>query len=303
MDINWKSQSKTEKLTSKKSSKIHTLEAPIKVKDLQSKRKIMENYQKNYEFKNIYEKYNKLLSKRKIAKSIEVKGSSHKLSLPAIKDPIQLSNLNDNNNNSGSSKSNLKNNSLFYIKGSNYRTINPRITYEINNSTIAPSLNLNSSSKQSNKFNKNRYHISISAIYDNFKNIYLASLKHYRSKIKEAEEDYKEQLNLLRQEKIKKSKDEELFKKYELGFNREKHQEDMRKKYKFFQEVNLSDNLTKIFHKILENIKRKAKPKKEHVIKLKKIEINSNRRIINSMKRKDKVYEDKFENFLKEYQI
>ena len=232
--------------------------------------KYPQTLERKFQFNFVVKAYNNLIKIKEVKNrhsnnSVEKKLNSHRLYLPIIK---EFNLINDNNsNNINTNNNNIKDDeyissTYIYKKENNNRNnsiINPFDNSENNNdelndlysksknfleksnSTISQSI-INNKSNLSSKYisenDKDKIifkNLSHGSIFEAYKKKYLSSIQEYKTRNKLAENTFKKQLEKIKNMKIKKSKNEELFKEYELKFNPEKFTEKLKNEYLFFQ--------------------------------------------------------------------
>ena len=283
---------------------------------------VPQTLERKFQFNYIVRTFNSLINNRKRGtNSVESKGSSQRLYLPIIKEFESAKKNNNSNDNEYRYKSykkdiNLNNqNSLRNIPlydysennneeliDNNFKTKN---ILEKSNSTISQSLINNKSVSSSIMFNENEKdkiifrNLSHGSIFEAYKKQYLASIKEYKSRNKIAEANFKEQLEIIKNEKFKKSKNEEFFKEYELKFNPNKITQKLKNEFQFFQngEINLnkknSIDEAEIRRKNLFKEPKNNEDKKNNsnYYEMKHNGIKPSQRIIQNMIRKEKKIE------------
>lgn len=240
-----------------------------------------QKFERKFQFRYLIRTFNNLINnKKRNTISVEDRKNYPKLYLPSIKE-FNLSKSNNNINNNNIKNQDYQNN-YNYLYNKDYNGYKNNInklqnSYNISeiinkekdvnyinktNNKLSKSNNLersNSSMSQTIINNKNNSkneiekktlfkNLSHTSIFDVYKNNYLSSLKDYKSRNKLAEDNFKEQLEKIKKEKFPKSKNEELFKEYEVRFNPDKFTEDLKNEFHFFQE---EDNNKKSLRKKL----------------------------------------------------
>ena len=245
----------------------------------------VEDFERRFQFNNIVRSYNNLIANKKRIENVEGKENSKGFYLPIIKEiKIEKHGMNNDSDfydtggyiretsemqNQGiKSSSNINsfgNNDLNerYMRSKNYGT----------NSTLSQSVIFNKSnlnSKMSSDYERERKKIflknlSNDSLFAAYKARFLLAKKDFKNKNKLAEIDYKNQLKKMRKEKkIRKSKNEDLFKEYKAEFNENKVKAKLKDEYNFFQNetekktISETDlNLDKLIKKIKKNEEKK----------------------------------------------
>lgn len=224
----------------------------------------MEDFERRFQFNNLVRAYNHLIGKKKRnTGSVDEKETTNKLSLPVIKEiKIKKHGMNYSESEVGFNESDYetenKNEGIRTIKNYNSSENNNIDSYntkpelkdkssknklEKTHSTMSQSYIFNKSnikSKMTLDYDKERKrlllrNLSNDSIFAQYKVRYMLALKDYKDKTKLAQINYQNELEKIRNEKLPKSKNEELFKVYELDFNPNKAKLKLKNDYNFFQ--------------------------------------------------------------------
>ena len=275
----------------------------------------MEEFERKFKYNKIGRTNNHLINKeKKFSNSVESKDNEKKIYLPVIKEfKIKNSNKTDKDNGFNDSgyaleNSDNKNNLIKSIHNfTSENCENDELSDKIRksrlnrtNSTLSQSLMFNVSnmnSKINNDIEKEKKRVllrnlSNNSIFAVHKAKYLLAVKDYKKKSKLAEEEYKEQLIKIKKEKMPKSKNEELFKEYELKFNPNIMKNKLIHEFNFFQNdihkksINPTDlRLMKLFKKLKKNEEKKNAIT---LFDVKRDNLKPSQRSIKNMLRKDK---------------
>ena len=284
----------------------------------------VEDFERRFQFNNVVRTYNNLIgNKKRINNSVEGKENSKGSYLPIIKE-IKIkkhgmgeSDFNDSgiiqelsenknqviksvrNNYNSSDNNNLD----LYNSNNDLNDRNLKSKYYGTNSTLSQSIvfnksNLNSNMSLDNDNDKKKIlmrNLSHESIFAAYKERYLLAMKDFKNKSKLAELDYKKQLEKIKREKMPKSKNEELFKEYELKFNADRIKEKLKDQFHFFQHeiqkgaINETDiRLNRLFKKLKKNEEKKTA---WSYLDIRHNNIKPSQRSIQNMLRKDKKVE------------
>ena len=309
--------------------------------DFSKKNKFSDSLERKFQFNYVVKTFNSLIKNRKRnTNSVENKFNSQRLFLPIIKE-FNLTKRNDNNNsidNNNLKEEEFKYNSFIYKKDNNNNINNNFIKlknipfYDISennndelndnfsksknllersNSTISQSIinnksNISSKIMSDNEKDKDKIifrNLSHGSIFEAYKKQYLSSLEEYKTKNKMAENTFKEQLEKIKKLKIQKSKNEDLFKEYELKFNPENFKTKLKNEFHFFQngdkikKKNIDEDALyrkKLFNDIKNNEDNKNN---SYYYEMRHNGIKPSQRIIQNMLRREKKLES-YENSL-----
>lgn len=284
---------------------------------------VPQTLERKFQFNYIVRTFNSLINNRKRnTNSVEIKGNSQRLYLPIIKE-FELTKKNNNNSKDNENRyksykkeinlnnsNSLRNIPLYdYSENNNEELIDntskSKNILEKSNSTISQSLINNKSVSSSKMINENEKdkiifrNLSHGSIFEAYKKQYLASIKEYKSRNKLAEANFKEQLERIKNEKFQKSKNEEFFKEYELKFNPNKINQNLKNEFQFFQNVDIDLNKKKSIDeaeirrkKLFKDLKNNEdKINNSNYYEMKHNGIKPSQRIIQNMIRKEKKIE------------
>ena len=254
----------------------------------------VEDFERRFQFNNVVRSYNNLIGNKKRIENAEGKENSKGVYLPIIKEiKIKKHGMNNDSgfNDSGylqetsemknhGKKSYINNN----INSSDINELEPyntnnelnekyiRSKYYGTNSTLSQSVIFNKSnlnSKMSSDYVRERKKIlmrnlSHDSIFAAYKARLSLAKKDFKDKSKLAEINYKIKLEKLKNEKMPKSKNEELFKEYELKFSEDRLKEKLKDEFNFFHNeigkktINETDiRLERLFRKLKKNEEKK----------------------------------------------
>ena len=284
----------------------------------------VEDFERRFQFNNVVRTYNNLIgNKTKISNNMESKENSKGSYLPIIKEiKIKKSSMNDYEYNDSaynqessenrnkmikSVKNNYnssENNELdLYNSNNDFNERNRKSKYYGTNSTLSQSMVFNKSNVNSNMTIDNieekkkllLRNLSHESIFAAYKARYLLATKDFKNKTKLAEIDYKRQLEKIKREKMPKSKNEELFKEYELKFSADRMKEKLKDEFHFFHQeiqkraINETDlRLERLFKKLKKNEEKKTI---WSYFDIKHNNIKPSQRSIKNMLRKDRKVE------------
>ena len=284
----------------------------------------VEDFERRFQFNNVVRTYNNLIgNKTKISNNMESKENSKGSYLPIIKEiKIKKSSMNDYEYNDSaynqessenrnkmikSVKNNYnssENNELdLYNSNNDFNERNRKSKYYGTNSTLSQSMVFNKSNVNSNMTLDNveekkkllLRNLSHESIFAAYKARYLLATKDFKNKTKLAEIDYKRQLEKIKREKMPKSKNEELFKEYELKFSADRMKEKLKDEFDFFHQeiqkraINETDlRLERLFKKLKKNEEKKTI---WSYFDMKHNNIKPSQRSIKNMLRKDRKVE------------
>ena len=284
----------------------------------------VEDFERRFQFNNVVRTYNNLIgNKTKISNNMESKENSKGSYLPIIKEiKIKKSSMNDYEYNDSaynqessenrnkmikSVKNNYnssENNELdLYNSNNDFNERNRKSNYYGTNSTLSQSMvfnksNINSNMTLDNVEEKKKLllrNLSHESIFAAYKARYLLATKDFKNKTKLAEIDYKRQLEKIKREKMPKSKNEELFKEYELKFSADRMKEKLKDEFHFFHQeiqkraINETDlRLERLFKKLKKNEEKKTI---WSYFDIKHNNIKPSQRSIKNMLRKDRKVE------------
>lgn len=284
--------------------------------------------ERQFQFNFVVKTFNSLINnkKRKTGNSQDIKGRFSHLFLPSIKNSSSSKNINKNNcinneellsnlpsNNKESPQlNNLASNN--YSENNNNKTLNELSekfskskNLDKSNSTIVSQSIVNNrvNSKMINQNNeteseKNRSifrNLSHGSIFAAYKKQYLSSIREYKLKNKIAENNFKEQLEKIRKEKVPKSKNEEYFKEYEIKFNPYSLTAKLRNEFQFFRnDVPLKSKTVDLINQ--RRKKNYEDKKNSNYYDIINNEMKPSKRIIRNMLRRDKKMEQYEESLL-----
>ena len=284
----------------------------------------VEDFERRFQFNNVVRTYNNLIgNKKKISNSIESKENSKGSYLPIIKEiKIKKNNKNDYeyndsayNQESSENKNKMiksvrnnynssENNELdLYNSNNDFNERNRKSKYYGTNSTLSQSMVFNKSHINSNMSLDNieekkkllMRNLSHESIFEAYKARYALATKDFKNKSKLAESDYRRQLEIIKKEKMPKSKNEEFFKEYELKFSADRMKEKLKDEFHFFHQeiqkkaINETDlRLERLFKKLKKNEEKKSI---WSYFDIKRNNIKPSQRSILNMLRKDKKVE------------
>ena len=284
----------------------------------------VEDFERRFQFNNVVRTYNNLIgNKTKISNNMESKENSKGSYLPIIKEiKIKKNSMNDYEYNDSaynqessenrnkiikSVKNNYnssENNELdLYNSNNDFNERNRKSKYYGTNSTLSQSMVFNKSNVNSNMTIDNieekkkllLRNLSHESIFAAYKARYLLATKDFKNKTKLAEIDYKRQLEKIKKEKMPKSKNEELFKEYELKFSADRMKEKLKDEFHFFHQeiqkraINETDlRLERLFKKLKKNEDKKTI---WSYFDMKHNNIKPSQRSIKNMLRKDRKVE------------
>jgi hypothetical protein len=270
-----------------------------------------QSLERKFQFNFIVKSFNSLIkNKKRNTNSVESNQKSQRLYLPIIKEYNLLKdnkNEEENKFNTPNSKNEMYINEYFKkfpfyeIHDGNEEFSKSKNLLERSNSTISQSINNNNKSCTSSKLNNDNEkdniifrNLSHGSIFEAYKKQYLSSVRDYKIKSKLAETVFIDKLEKLKNLKFKKSKNEELFKEYELNFNPERITNNLKKEFQFFQDDSFKKkNIDKQEirrKKLFNNIKHKE-DKKSGLYEMKHNEMKPSQRIIQNMLRREKKLE------------
>ena len=224
----------------------------------------MEDFERRFQFNNLVREYNHLIAKKKPTNvSVDEKDTASKLFLPIIKEiKIKKHGMNDSESEVGFNESEYetenKNEGIRALKNYNSSENNnidsfntkpelkdksSKTKFDKTHTTLSQSFVFNKSNikgKMSLDYDKEKKrlllrNLSNDSIFAQYKVRYMLALKDYKDKTKLAQMNYQNELEKIRNEKLPKSKNEELFKVYELDFNSNKMKIKLKNEFNFFQ--------------------------------------------------------------------
>ena len=266
---------------------------------------VPQSLERKFQFNFVVKSFNSLIkNKKRNTNSVENNQKSQRLYLPIIKEyNLIKDNKNEEENkfNTPNSKNDRYINEYFkkfpfYEIHDSNEEFSKSKNLERSNSTISQSINNNNKSNTSSKLNNDNEkdniifrNLSHGSIFEAYKKQYLSSVRDYKIKSKLAETVFKDELEKLKNQKFKKSKNEELFKEYELNFNPERITNNLKKEFQFFQDDSFKKkNIDKQEirrKKLFNNIKNKED--KKSIL----YEMKPSQRIIQNMLRREKKLE------------